>query len=68
LNGITALDGNAVLMADSFLGGIWSLDIHTGRKKLLFSDEWYGGGSNRDKWHSRSTRIVVLLEFSKGNV
>jgi hypothetical protein len=43
LNGITALDGNAVLMADSFLGGIWSLDIHTGRKKLLFSDTSMNG-------------------------
>ena len=31
LNGIAALDSNTVLIADSFLGGIWSLNIHTGK-------------------------------------
>ena len=43
LNGIAALNDNTVLMAGSFLGGIWSLDIHTGQKKFLFSDNSMNG-------------------------
>jgi hypothetical protein len=31
LNGMAALDSTTVLIADSFHGGIWSLNIHTGK-------------------------------------
>ena len=43
LNGMAALDSTTVLIADSFLGGIWSLNIQTGSKKLLFTDDSLNG-------------------------
>ena len=43
LNGMAALNSNTVLMADSFLGGIWSLNIYTGIKKLVFTDSSMNG-------------------------
>ena len=43
LNGIAALDSSTVLMADSYLGGIWSLNIYTGQKDFLFSDPSMNG-------------------------
>lgn len=40
LNGVATLSGprGIVLMADSFKGGIWNLNVWTGEKKLLFTD------------------------------
>ncbi|KAF2107788.1 hypothetical protein BDV96DRAFT_588752 [Lophiotrema nucula] len=38
LNGIAALNPHIALFADSFLGGIWSLDIRSRKKQLLFTD------------------------------
>ncbi|KAI1262653.1 hypothetical protein F5Y18DRAFT_396922 [Xylariaceae sp. FL1019] len=39
LNGMTALNARTVLIADSFLGGIWSVDAHSGDSRLLFTDD-----------------------------
>ena len=39
LNGMAALNDNIVVIADSFLGGIWSLNLHTGNAKLIFTDK-----------------------------
>ncbi|KAI0146257.1 hypothetical protein GGR57DRAFT_290471 [Xylariaceae sp. FL1272] len=39
LNGMTALNARTVLIADSFLGGIWSVDAHSGASRLLFTDD-----------------------------
>ncbi|KAK3669809.1 hypothetical protein LTR78_010326 [Recurvomyces mirabilis] len=38
LNGIAALNSETLLLADSFLGGIWSLAIATGVRSFLFTD------------------------------
>ena len=38
LNGMAALSPKVVLLADSFLGGVWSLNVVTGKKSLLFTD------------------------------
>ena len=38
LNGMAALDYETVLIADSYLGGIWSLNVYTGLNRLLFTD------------------------------
>lgn len=45
LNGVATLSAprRIVLMADSFKGGIWSLDISTGKTKLLFTDPSMAG-------------------------
>lgn len=43
LNGMAALDHKTVLIADSFLGGIWSLNVYTGQKRLLFTDHSMNG-------------------------
>jgi sugar lactone lactonase YvrE len=40
---MAALNGNTILMADSFLGGIWGLYISTGIKKLVFTDSSMNG-------------------------
>lgn len=39
LNGMGALNDQIVLLADSIVGGIWSLDIETRVGKLLFTDQ-----------------------------
>ncbi len=38
LNGAATLNGHTVLFSDSKLGGIWSLDIDTGKKTWLFGN------------------------------
>ena len=38
LNGMAALSDDVVLIADSYLGGIWSLNLTSGAKDLLFTD------------------------------
>ena len=43
LNGMAALDHKTVLIADSFLGGIWSLNVYTGQRRLLFTDKIMNG-------------------------
>ncbi|KAJ9655900.1 hypothetical protein H2198_005341 [Neophaeococcomyces mojaviensis] len=43
LNGMAALNDHILLIADSFLGGIWSLDINSGVQKLLFTETTMSG-------------------------
>ena len=45
LNGVATLNSHLgiILMADSFKGGIWSLDIWTGETTLLFTDPSMAG-------------------------
>lgn len=39
LNGAAALNDHVVVFSDSILGALWSLDITSGVKQLLFTDE-----------------------------
>jgi hypothetical protein len=43
LNGMAALNSHIVLLADSYLGGIWSVNLRTSEKSLVFTDTSMNG-------------------------
>lgn len=72
LNGIAALDAETVLMADSYLGGVWMLDLSAGDRELLFTDPSMNGRDGEDsQWDQRSScpsGVVAFHQFCEGIV